>query len=113
MLDPLIPSQDEVLTLVKHHGWKKSGFRFNEQIWIKYGAYVTLSEAAIQQHVYQNADPRILRVPKVYDAFAAPRPQDLPVTCIIMEYIEGDDYVDCYKKDSEAATENLVERYQA
>lgn len=108
MSKPDIPSREVVESLCLPSGGLDGGcLAFNEQIWIKYGAYVKLHEAAIQQYVHDHADPCVVRVPKVYDAFTLPRQNAAPITYIVMENIQGDDFVTYSKQNPEGASQAL------
>lgn len=83
------------------------GSRITTGFWIKYGMTVTLAEAAIQRYVYDNADPRIVRIAEVFDAFSIPQPNSPPMTYIVMENVKGDDYATYIKKHPQAAGQVL------
>ncbi|KAM3438077.1 hypothetical protein NHJ13734_004350 [Beauveria thailandica] len=64
----------------------------------------------MQQYVYEHADPRIVRVPKVFDAFTITRPNGgASVTHIVMEKVEGGDFAAYSKWDPQVA-EQAMER---
>ncbi|EJP67316.1 uncharacterized protein BBA_03890 [Beauveria bassiana ARSEF 2860] len=44
-----------------------------------------MAEAAMQRYVYEHADPRIVRIPQVFDAFTITEPDGASVTYIVME----------------------------
>ncbi|POR32227.1 Phosphotransferase enzyme family protein [Tolypocladium paradoxum] len=105
---PQIPSRDAVLAACKAEGAETKGLVYNDQIWIKYGATVRMAEAAIQRYVYENADPSIVRIPQVFDAFSTPPRPDAPARVyIIMEYVKDDDYVDYNKQHPQEAAQAL------
>ena len=107
MTRPYIPSRDEVKTLCDRDKRYHGGFAFSDKVWIKFGIGVTLAEAAMQQYVYEKADPCIVRVPEVYDSFTIVKPSATPKGYIVMENVEGDDYFTYKKQHPEAVEENL------
>ncbi|KID94278.1 phosphotransferase enzyme family protein, partial [Metarhizium majus ARSEF 297] len=104
-----IPSRDVVSSLCDAAGPETRGFAYNDQIWIKYGKYVRLAEAAMQKYVHENADPSIVHIPKVFDAFSIPSgPDKSTMTYIVMENVKGSDFVD-FKKEHPKEAEEAME----
>jgi serine/threonine protein kinase len=97
-----LPTHADVVALCEKAGPKQNGFAYNEFIWIKYGECVTEAEAMIQQLVYRNTDPSIVRTPAVYDYFSKAR-----MTYIIMERVQGQAYGDHIKQHREQAPKLL------
>ena len=103
MTTPQLPSREEVVALCARLGYKTNGFAYNSQIWIKYGPGATLAEATTQQFVRNNADRRVVYIPEVYDSFSSTPPGMPEITYIVMEKVEGEDYVDYIKQHPEEA----------
>lgn len=103
-----IPSREVIESLCKMNGANSGGLDYSDQIWIKYGTTVTLTEAAMQQYVHEHADPRIVRIPEVFDAFTITRPNEASVTYIVMENIKGDDFAVYRKRHPQAAGQALI-----
>ncbi len=61
----------------------------------------------MQQYVHEHADPRIVRVPKVFDAFTLTQPEAAAMTYIVMENIEGDDFTRYRDIDPQTAEEAI------
>lgn len=69
---------------------------------------VTLAEAAIQQFVHEKADHRIVYTPEVYDSFTVAERGMPNMTYIVMEKVEGENYVD-YTKQHPEKTETVLQ----
>lgn len=108
MTRPTIPSREEVKMLCYQKGPFSKGFAYDDKIWIKYGYGVTLAEAAIQQYVHEKADHRIVYTPEVYDTFTATNPSWRRISIIIMEKVEGENYLD-YTKQHPEETEKVLQ----
>ncbi|ATY65507.1 phosphotransferase enzyme family [Cordyceps militaris] len=91
MAELQVPSRSDVEALCRVDGSQANGLEYSDQIWVKYGIYVKLKEAAMQQYVHEHADPHIVRVPQVFDAFTTTQPNGASVTYIVMENVKGDD----------------------
>ncbi|KAK2616989.1 hypothetical protein QQS21_000078 [Conoideocrella luteorostrata] len=103
-----IPSHNVVEALCKINSPKSNGLEYSDKIWVKYGTTVTLTEATIQQYVHEHADPLIVRVPEVFDAFTITQPNGASMTYIIMmENVKGDDYATCSKRHQQVAAQAL------
>lgn len=97
------PPRDVVEALCRAKGPKRNVLAYDEHIWIKYGSGVTLGEAAMQQYVHENADARIVRVPRVLDAFSTTSSRGRRMTCIVMEHVKGGDYITHIRQHPEDA----------
>jgi hypothetical protein len=85
-------------------GFPYRRFAYNERIWINYN-HTTEADVAAQQLAYDHADPRIFRVPKIYDWFTKDRR-----THIIMEKVNGITYFEYNKQhlDDEAGVFDAI-----
>lgn len=109
MTRPQIPSREEVKKLCDKNGPFAKGLTYGDKIWIKYGYGVTLGEAAIQKFVHEKADHRIVYTPEVYDSFSVvAKPGSRGMTYIVMEKVEGENYVD-YTKQHPDETETVLQ----
>lgn len=106
MSRPKIPSREEVKMLCYQKDPYLKGFAYGDKIWIKYGYGVSLGEAAIQQFVHEKADHRIVYTPEVYDSFSVTEPDSGRMSFIVMEKVEGLNYLD-YTKQHPEETETL------
>ncbi|XWW96387.1 hypothetical protein V2A60_004361 [Cordyceps javanica] len=104
-----IPSREVIESLFTVDRTSSHGLDYSDQIWVKYGLTVRLTEAAMQQYVHEHADPRVVRVPKVFDAFTIARPKGGSVTYIVMENIKDDDFA-AYGKWHPQVAEQALER---
>ncbi|KAH8719904.1 hypothetical protein HC256_000312 [Beauveria bassiana] len=68
-----------------------------------------MAEAAMQRYVYEHADPRIVRIPQVFDAFTITEPDGASVTYIVMENVEGGHF-GAYSKWDPQEAEQAIER---
>ena len=102
-----IPSREAIEALCRVNGPKSNSLDYSDQIWVKYGTTVTLAEAAMQQYVHEHADPRVVHVPNVFDAFTITQPNGASVTYIVMENVKGDDYSAYSKRHPELAEQAL------
>jgi len=107
-MDPIqIPSRDVIVSLCQDVQFETHSFAYNDHIWIKCGPGVTLGEAAIQRYVHRHADPNIVRIPEVYDAFTRPQPKAAALTYIVMENVKGDNYATFSEEHPEEAEQVL------
>ncbi|KAL9595109.1 MAG: hypothetical protein Q9179_005109 [Wetmoreana sp. 5 TL-2023] len=88
MAPPSIP-RGKVPEACARSGTQINSVAYNENVWIKYGEGVTEAEAILQQHIHATADPRIVRIPEVYDYFTISSESARPITYIIMEHVFG------------------------
>ncbi|KAM3496938.1 hypothetical protein MY10362_009692 [Beauveria mimosiformis] len=102
-----IPSREVIEALCIVKGPYTNHLDYSDRIWVKYGTTVRMAEAAMQQYVYEHADPRVVRVPQVFDAFTITRPDGASVTHIVMENVEGDDFAAYSKLDAQVAEQAL------
>lgn len=93
---PTIPSRSEVVAAypVEAGDHEPHGIAYNDDLWTKYGRYVTVAEADMQRYVASKADKSIVRVPAIYDAWTVETPGAGSATYIIMENISEMDFVD-------------------
>ncbi len=99
-----IPSREVVEAVCEQAGYRSNGLAYSDQVWIKYSAGMRLAEATMQRYVHAHADPRIVRIPQVYDAFTVTfQPTCETVTYIVMENIQGADCAAYRKWDPEVA----------
>ena len=98
MVIPGLPSRDDVVVLCEKHGYESNGLAYNNDIWIKYGTGVTLSEAKIQKFVHENADSSLIYTPAVYDCFSAVDSESRELKYIVMERAKSHDLVEYTKQ---------------
>ncbi|VUC21297.1 unnamed protein product [Clonostachys rosea] len=88
-----LPSRETVESLCEERGFKSNGFAFNDRIWVKYGTGATLAEAALQRYLCTKVDHNIVRIPEVFDAWKSEEKDYFSKVYILMENIQGEDYM--------------------